>query len=391
VIVDQVRHRCGDRRCELSARVRSEAWAKEEFTLWYRVPAELEPDHGPGTPDSSPFLAGLLLWCLRRSEPLRIEGAVCQRLLDNVPLAADVCHAFWPDLMTPIEVTAEGGEPGPGMPEVASFFTRGVDSWYTALTHGQRPYDGPALTHLVYVPSVDFMFDEEHLARSIEATAAAARDVGMTPLVVETNLRRHTEPFLHWGYYHGPGLASVGLALGIRRMLLPAPHSYGFLEPVGSHPILDPLWSTARTEIVHHGAEATRWDKVRYLADADVALRTLKVCFDANTDGNCGRCPKCLVTMVMLRALGVLDRCPFDDRLDLKRYARLVFPLQTPELMHDCVLPAVEDPRVALAVRAVYLNPLIRATGDEARGAFRTLRSALAGWVRRTGRFPGAR
>jgi hypothetical protein len=365
VIVDQVRHRCGDQVCELSAHVRSEAWAKEEFTLWYRVPAALAPDHGP--PDASPFLAGLLLWCLRRSESLKIDGTVSQRLLNSVPLAADVCHAFWPDLIAPIDVFAETREPPPSQDVVASFFTRGVDSWYTALTHGQRPYDGPQLTHLVYVPSVDFMLDETHLARSIEATAAAARATGMMPVVAETNLRRHTEPFLHWGYYHGAGLASIGLALGVRRILLPGGRSYGLLEPEGSHPLLDTLWSTGRTEVVHHGAEANRWDKIKFLADVPLALETLKVCFDENTDGNCGRCAKCVVTMVMLDAVGVLERSPFDVPLSAARVARLDLPRSLADLLHEHVLQAVGEQRVALALRVACLRPLLRAIGSEAR------------------------
>jgi hypothetical protein len=378
VIVDEVGHHCGDEVCELSARVRSEAWDRERFTLWYRVPAALAPEHGPSAPDCSPFLAGLLLWCLRRSEALRIEGPVSRQLLDNVPLVTDVYRAFWPGLMSAIEVVAEAQEPAAGEPVVASFFTRGVDSWYTALTHGQRPYDGPPLTHLVYIPSVDFMFDETHLARSVEATAAAASAAGMTPVVVETNLRRHTERFLHWGCYHGAGLASMGLALGARRVLLPGARSYGFLEPEGSHPLLDPLWSTARTEIVHHGAEATRWDKLTFLAGASLALQTLKVCFDENTDGNCGRCPKCLVTMVMLAAVDALDPCPFDVPLSPARVARLDLPRPLLELLHAQVLPAIHDPRLALALHVAYLRPPLRAIVTEGRAAFRSLQSALA-------------
>jgi hypothetical protein len=357
MIVDQVRHQCGSARCELSARVRSEAWSEEEFTLWYRMPTELAPEHDPDAPDCSPFLVALLLWCLRRSEPLRIEGSVSKRLFDNVALATDVCRSFWPELMSAIEVTTDVGEPGPGMHGVASFFTRGVDSWYTALSYGDRPYDTPPLTHLIYVPSIDFMFDEAHRTRAIKSTEAAARATERTPVVVETNLRQHTERFLHWGYYHGAGLASVGLALGFDHVLLPAARSYGRLEPEGSHPLLDPLWSTARTEIVHHGAEATRWGKVQYLADAPLALRTLKVCFDENTDGNCGRCPKCVVTMVMLAAVGKLDDCPFDEALDWSRVARLRDISESlMQQLYEEVLPAVSDRRLSLALRSACVR-----------------------------------
>jgi hypothetical protein len=353
VIVDQVRHQCGSTQCELSARVRSEAWAQEEFQLWYRMPAALVPEHDPDAPDCSPFLVALLLWCLRRSEPLRIEGRVSKRLLDHVALATDICRSFWPEIMNTIEVTADAGEPGPGTPGAASFFTRGVDSWYTALTYGDRPYDTPPLTHLIYVPSIDFMFDEAHRTRAIESTEAAARATGMTPVVIETNLRRHTEQFLHWGYYHGAGLASAGLALGFDHVLLPAARSYGRLEPEGSHPLLDPLWSTARTEVVHHGADATRWGKVQYLADVPLALRTLKVCFDENTDGNCGRCEKCIVTMVMLAAVGKLDECPFDEPMDSFRVARLRIASESlMQQLYEEVLPAIKSRRLSLALRS---------------------------------------
>ena len=202
------------------------------------------------------------------------------------------------------------------------------------------------------------------------------------PVVVESNLRRHTERFLHWGYYHGAGLASMGLALGVRRLLLPAPRSYGFLEPEGSHPLLDPLWSTVRTEVVHHGAEATRWDKIRFLADQPLALETLKVCFDANTDGNCGRCPKCLVTMAMLAAVGALDAAPFDAPLDLPAVARMDFPLVAPDLWQERVIPTVQDPALAAAMRTLYVRTLALELRRESRATARAVGDALAARAR---------
>lgn len=377
MIVDRARHDCLGATCQLSAQVRSEAWAEEQFTLWYRFPAELAPGHGPDSPDCSPFLVGLLLWCLRRDERLQIDGPVSAELLDAVPRATDIIQAFWPGLFSPTEVTAERHEPDARTAVVASFFTRGVDSWFTALTHGTRPYDGPRLTHLIYVPSVDFMYDDAHLGRSRDATAAAARAVNLTPVILETNLRRHTERFLHWGYYHGAGLASAGLALGLRRVVLPGARSYGQLEPEGSHPLLDPLWSTGRTDVVHHGANATRWDKVSYLAQAPMTLRSLKVCFDANTDGNCGQCPKCIVTQLMLTAAGAGDLAPFDAPLDPVRVARLELPHSLLAQINDEVLPAIADRRLALALRALLVREPARAIASASVDAIRSLRSGV--------------
>ena len=53
-------------------------------------------------------------------------------------------------------------------------------------------------------------------------------------------------------------------------------------------------------------------DKVRLIANQPALLRNLRVCA-ADSVGqlyNCGRCWKCLMTMVALLAVGALDACP---------------------------------------------------------------------------------
>ena len=74
-----------------------------------------------------------------------------------------------------------------------------------------------------------------------------------------------------------------------------------------SHPALDPLWSTEAVEVVHDGAETRRVDKVAALAASPLALRYLRVCWE-NRGGayNCGRCGKCMRTMVDLDLAGAL-------------------------------------------------------------------------------------
>jgi hypothetical protein len=111
----------------------------------------------------------------------------------------------------------------------------------------------------------------------------------------------------------------------LKTMYLPATHTYAELFPCGSHPLLDPLWSTETLEIVHDGCEATRVEKVARIAQSGAALRYLRVCWE-NRDGayNCGRCEKCLRTMISLRVAGALDRCAtFDRPLDYGALSRL--------------------------------------------------------------------
>jgi hypothetical protein len=82
------------------------------------------------------------------------------------------------------------------------------------------------------------------------------------------------------------------------------------MEPHGSHPLLDPLFRTEEMELVHDGGEADRDEKVERIASHESVAKHLRVCW-RNTDGayNCGRCEKCLRTMLSLLAVGALDRC----------------------------------------------------------------------------------
>jgi hypothetical protein len=122
---------------------------------------------------------------------------------------------------------------------------------------------------------------------------------------------------------HGAALAAV--ALGIQgfwgRAYIPATQDYANMYPTGSHPLLDPMWSTESVRIINDGAEATRIQKVQWkIACSDVALRHLRVCWE-NRDSkyNCGRCEKCIRTMVNLEIAGVLKECrSFDRPLDYR-------------------------------------------------------------------------
>ncbi len=117
-------------------------------------------------------------------------------------------------------------------------------------------------------------------------------------------------------------MASVALLFQhrFRKALIGATYTYAELVPWGSHPMLDPLWSTGLTEIEHDGCEATRIDKLAYISEHDLAMKWLRVCNQApNGAYNCGRCGKCLRARIGLRTVGALERCetlPHDLSLD---------------------------------------------------------------------------
>jgi hypothetical protein len=272
---------------------------------------------------SEPFLAASLFpaMCL----PLQIVGEASPRLLEHLPQIQEIL-CTWDPSLGHIDVQANAASPGEPGPGIGCFFSGGVDSFYSILKHAQE------ITALIFVHGFDVRLSDT-LLRSTVSTAlrAAAAELKKPLIEIETDLREFSDSFLNWELFHGAAFARVVLLLSgqFKKVYLPATYTYANLFPWGSHPLLDPLWSTERTAIIHDGCEASRVYKIACVAKNQTALRYLRVCWE-NREGkyNCGRCEKCLRTMISLQAAGVLDKCPtFDRALDLAEVATMPMTL----------------------------------------------------------------
>ena len=342
---------------ELSARITMDRLDTCGLRIWFRGPNE----YANGELDASPFLPGLLATAMWWGEPLTIEAPVSAQLLDAVPLAIHRYQSMFPSLRA-VPVSAPGRTLASTSGATACFFTRGIDSWYSVLTNVEGvDRSRPPVTHLLHVSGIDWALTAPTLEREIAATRAAAATAGCELVLVETNLRDFTERFQPWDVTHGGALAAAGLALGTRfsHVLMASTFPLYRLQPWGSHPMLDPLWSTERTAIVHDAAEISRADKFAFLADHSRALANLKVCFEVDSEYNCGVCEKCMLTMVGLRAAGVReDLDGFAVPLDAWRLASHAVSTANrqlvPELAERLVHP--EDRPYRLALECMMLR-----------------------------------
>jgi hypothetical protein len=289
----------------------------ERFPLWYRSSVPLAFDR------CDALVPVGLLAAMRARTPLRLPGPVSARLLANLEDVQHIISAFTGRELTAGQRVEADAVVATGPPDrgFGTLFGGGVDAFYTALEHELD------LTHLVYLTGFDVLDPQSR--RGVTA-ATTARDVAATMgkelIELETNARavcfEWGTPILHWG----PALASVALLLQdqLRRIAFPASDSYATLIPWGEHPLLDPRWGTEALEIDHDGCEATRVQKVFRVARSDLALHHLRVCNARGEPRNCGRCEKCLRTMVSLRLAGALDRCAtLPDTVDLRAVAAL--------------------------------------------------------------------
>jgi len=197
-------------------------------------------------------------------------------------------------------------------------FTSGVDSFFTLLRGNHAP------THLLFVIGFDVDEDDaERVATMLATLRAVGQATGTRPLAVTTDLRTHPK-FVPdpWQRTHGAALAAIGHLLHPTIGTLVIPPSYGAhrLIPWGSRPDTDPRWSAPLRTVIEHGdASGVRHDRILAIASEPLVHGHLRVCWQ-NVPGslNCGRCEKCLRTMVVFAGIDQLQNVvTFPDRAAL--------------------------------------------------------------------------
>ena len=289
---------------------------------WFEIPAYYEPSSS-----GNPWLAILLPIAAKLGEDLIIPLAVDPALVRGAESALRL-WAQWQKDMQIISITTGPLQAVPLQDHTsASFFSAGVDSTFTVLRR-------PDVKNWVTVQGFDMpVHKTEEFAQHCTRLARMAKHYDATFIPVITNIRETRWKEAHWELVsHGPALAAVALMFEnhFHEVLIPASYDFTCLDPWGSHPLLDPLFSTVRTQIVHEGTAYTRTEKIEYLCGDKKALSELHVCYrGADSKGqdhrNCGRCEKCYRTMIALDLFGKLDDATLFDRstFEVKRISQI--------------------------------------------------------------------
>ena len=284
----------------------------------YRLPDSTFVD---ATADA--LAAALLLPCMRAGEVLEIIPPISPQLCFSLPRIRDIFHTWWPQfsriqiLTTPGVVASD-----PVRNHAATFFSGGVDSFYSLLKHRSGEGTLPiSLTHVIFMRGVETRLETTKGVEESESWVQKVAAMASVQCIFgESNIRtslQGPQPNLHWLHwelhYHGSALAALGLALsrGLAYVCIPSAFSYNHLVAHGSTALADEMYSTERLRLVHDGSEVTRAAKVARILewDRDLVLTHLRVCI-RNFGGafNCGKCYKCVRTAIPLRVLGVWDQ-----------------------------------------------------------------------------------
>lgn len=354
---------------------------------------------GEITPHADSALALGLVPAMREGGTLRVEGEVSPRVLRMQREFQGIQHAWsreWSsaDPRPLKEVVVEAGErsvPSPsGNDRVACFFSGGIDSWASILS-------APEITDLIFVKGVDIVpsLSPRHvgLGERVESVLREmAEEMGKPLHVVELKIREFADPLIEWGTYYNSALCAIALYFEslFDRVLIPTDSDHASQQPLGASRMIDGLWSTEALEIIDHGGRLNRFDRTRLVAESPMAQRSLRVCY-MNYDRayNCGRCPKCNLTMLSLEALGVREKfTTFPSEFD---FSELEDEYTPPAKIHlllweDC-LRSVEDcgrDDLARVVRRVVergaqhlADPALVAAQEEAAAAQARLQEVL--------------
>lgn len=284
-------------------------------TAWFEVPSE----YASGLSRSGDaWLLAYLPLAITLGTGLVVDLPVDERLYGNAHALMDIWSSWYPRLSPGrLEVAASVSAMQQTGERTGLFFSGGVDSFYTLF----RTLDAgaPVIDDLLVIHGFDIPVSND---RAFTEALRRAQDVGeqlnKTVIPITTNLRETRLGEASWSELAaGCLLGCAGLVLGQRycRLLISGTLDTGHLRPHASHPDTDPLFSTGRTQFIHFGAELDRISKLRHLLPHSVAMRNLRVCYESDDGGNCGRCLKCVIVMAMLECMGALGETPaFEDR-----------------------------------------------------------------------------
>jgi len=343
---------------------------------------------------------------------LAVEGTLCPVLVDGV-LTVLTQQREWndPSRVIPTIEPSRGFAVRTPLPEgrAGQFFSGGIDALATLRRNRQiYPIDHPgSIRDCLYLFGFH-PYDIRKGEMSQERFAAWQRNrrqmrniaasAGVEVHGVITNVNTLvSDDHLYENEHHSALMCAVGHLLTRRldHMTIASSDYRGDSEPWGSHPLIDPYYSSSNLRFAHDGDRLRRIEKVRLVAEWPEALATLQVC-NRNTPSvegkNCGTCPKCLRTMTELLLCGKLHEAttfPASDvDPDLIRAVHLMRFPETPFWL-ECLEPLAEIGRHDLVAAisdlvADYHARMRRRHGYGLKPKLKRLdEKLLGGWMRR--------
>jgi hypothetical protein len=316
----QERHEAGQYR--IQAEVELETPHVRE-TIFFSVPAE---QAGWIRPEPNAFMVGAAMAAMwNRETRMAIDGGIDPQLSARLSMGLRLMTHWQKSPLRPpqIEATA-AAHPLPDIAQstTALFLSGGVDS-LAALYWNTRQYpkgDPRRAGVAFFVHGLD-VGDPNKQDRpdvwnlGIQKLSALCQELDVELVTVKVNLRNLAKS---WQFYAKWQFASLLAAIAhaassrIHRCIITPDNVLEYIEhPHGSHPWLNSYFGADFLAITTGDMEQfSRLERIRLLTQWPAALNSLRVCWDTGAIPhghlNCGRCAKCVRTMLEFLVCGQL-------------------------------------------------------------------------------------
>lgn len=269
------------------------------------------------------FLVGCLLPAIHLGEKrIFLTEEICPLLKESLEIAMAILEHWTDGKYKPLKIEAKTSAVVRPLqaPKTGMFMSGGMDS-LAALRLNRLHYPE---SHPGYIRDGFFLhgFDiggvvergmKYHVfERAKEAIIKITDDAKVELIPVYTNIRHLCDERALWlDSFFGAVLGSIAHSFSKRLNMVFIGSSYDIknLHPCGSHPLLDPEYSSYNMRIRHRDYELSRLAKIKIVSKWDVAFQNFRVCLANVPDRlNCGKCEKCVRTMTELTALGLLHK-----------------------------------------------------------------------------------
>lgn len=301
------------------------------------------------------FLVAMLYPAMCYGEEIEIDGPVSKRIYHNIMhYVQGLTLAYAPHFhYVPIKVKGFADAKKMDTLHIGTGFSGGVDSFSTLADNffgeedSEYKIDTLFFFHVGQYGNVKNPLSWERANNRFSITRNFAADTGLNALMMNTNMFDFYLP--KWEYDAGVfcRISSV-LAFqgGVKIYYISNDVTYKELAQMNfysrhmsmsvmSDPIIMPLLSPVGLEIVCDGAQHSRTEKTKNIANLPLVQKYLNVCVNSSdthvSATNCSICSKCLRTMMALDSLGILDK--FDTVFDLSKWKKLSFKYKCEQIV----------------------------------------------------------
>lgn len=271
------------------------------------------------------FVVLLLPLAMSLGEDIKCESPVTDDVMygierDLVPILTKYSDGF-----QHISIIAENAPAIPNEGAVGTGCSCGVDSLYTIKTNLNSDYKRLDITHLCLFNNLTYTENRITLwNKQIERTSKVARNLNLPLLICNSNCMKMLPVPVDYNYLNTYAILFFVFSLQklfTKYYLSSANFDYSTFSVKNADKINCTYYdlltlsrlSTNQLKLISAGGAFTRYEKVKAIADWDIAKKHLKVCNEG--EKNCGICGKCKRTIMSLEAWGLLHN--FNEVFDI--------------------------------------------------------------------------